>query len=211
MWLQSCFFNYFWVKQKAMKLTEKQSEIIEISKKLFFFFFYVETSMRDIGAQMDVKASSLYAHFTSKEEILKFICEDVYERFIDVKNEVESSGLEIEERFKLFVKRYIEEIMHDVMRYELYYKYWGLVDISVDRKYSLSNFGYIKFTRSLLSELFPNEKPLPCYIPDSTTYFILETLRSIPRWVNPANPDIEMIVQDFQYRIIYGFHKDLKK
>ncbi len=52
-----------------MTFTKKQAEILDISKKMFAEKGFVETSMRDLAAFLEIKAASLYAHFKSKEEI----------------------------------------------------------------------------------------------------------------------------------------------
>ncbi len=67
-----------------MKLTEKQSEIIFIAKEMFSERGYVETSMRDLAFQLDMKAASLYSHFKSKEDILNIICNETHDSMSDI-------------------------------------------------------------------------------------------------------------------------------
>ena len=64
-----------------MQATKKQLEIYNVAKKLFVEKGYAETSVRDIAAILNIKAASLYSHINSKEEILDYICEDVFNRF----------------------------------------------------------------------------------------------------------------------------------
>lgn len=73
------------------KLTGKQKEILEAATDLLYRNGFKETSMRDIGQALNIKAASLYAHLTTKEEILEWaishfvdLCENEYEKFFNI-------------------------------------------------------------------------------------------------------------------------------
>ncbi|WP_164135302.1 helix-turn-helix domain-containing protein, partial [Stenotrophomonas maltophilia] len=46
-----------------------RQQILDVAASLFRARGYTETSLRDIGAQVGMKAGSLYYHFASKEEL----------------------------------------------------------------------------------------------------------------------------------------------
>lgn len=56
---------------------ETKDKIFDVSIELFSKKGFNEVSIRDIAAEVGIKQSSLYNHFTSKDEILK----DIYELF----------------------------------------------------------------------------------------------------------------------------------
>ena len=70
-------------KMVELKQSEKKKRILEAAAKLFRDKGYSATSMRDLAAAVDLKASSLYNHIGSKEEILKEICFANAERFLN--------------------------------------------------------------------------------------------------------------------------------
>lgn len=55
-------------------VSEKKQRILEAAARLFRDKGYSATSMRDLASAVDLKASSLYNHIASKEEILQEIC-----------------------------------------------------------------------------------------------------------------------------------------
>ena len=100
--------------------TTKQLEIYNTAKKLFVEKGYTETSMRDIAAVLHLKAASLYSHISSKEEILHYICNDVFERLRNSVCEMHNSDLSMEQKFAEFIKIYGTESLKDVDSYVLY-------------------------------------------------------------------------------------------
>ena len=71
----------------------KKEIIQEAAAHLFRDKGYSATSMRDLAEAVNLKASSLYNHISSKEEILRNICFDNAHRFISGMEEVEKSIL----------------------------------------------------------------------------------------------------------------------
>ena len=71
-----------------MKITDRKSEIISVSAKLFKEKGYSAVTMRDIAQAMDIKAASLYNHIKSKQEILVLILIEIAEEFTLVMNEI---------------------------------------------------------------------------------------------------------------------------
>ena len=67
----------------------KKQIIQEAAVRLFRDKGYSATSMRDLADAVNLKASSLYNHISSKEEILKDICFENAHRFLDGMEEVE--------------------------------------------------------------------------------------------------------------------------
>lgn len=55
--------------KRARRSDVSRQQILDVAAKLFRARGYTETSLRDIGSQVGMKAGSLYYHFTSKEEM----------------------------------------------------------------------------------------------------------------------------------------------
>jgi AcrR family transcriptional regulator len=56
-------------------LTKRSEEIVQVAGRRFAEQGYVATSTRDIASACDIKASSLYSHFSSKTRILLLLLE----------------------------------------------------------------------------------------------------------------------------------------
>lgn len=63
--------------QDSKSTAERQQEIIEAAKSLFFTKGYEQTSTVDIMRSVGIAKGTLYYHFKSKEEILDAIIEDI--------------------------------------------------------------------------------------------------------------------------------------
>jgi len=98
--------------QDNEKKNKKQS-IYREAAKLFMEKGYNAASMRDLADRVQLKASSLYSHIGSKEEILVKICFDNAHRFTEGMDKVEkmncSATLKIETLLKLHIRTAIEE------------------------------------------------------------------------------------------------------
>jgi TetR/AcrR family transcriptional regulator, cholesterol catabolism regulator len=98
--------------QEIEKKNKKQ-EIYRAAAKLFKEKGYNATSMRDLAESVHLKASSLYSHIGSKEEILIKICFDNAARFTEGMDKVEklncSVAKKIEALLQLHIRTAIEE------------------------------------------------------------------------------------------------------
>ena len=95
-------------------LTPKQREIFDVALDLFNINGYGQTSMRDIAKVLDVKASSLYAHLSSKEEILEWMSRDIRTRFMDRFDEILKKDCSPEEKFNLVLQNHVKSIFENV-------------------------------------------------------------------------------------------------
>lgn len=75
-----------------MKITDRKSEIVLVSAKLFKEKGYSAVTMRDIAQAMNIKAASLYNHIKSKQEILVLIIIELAEEFTNGMNEIVDSN-----------------------------------------------------------------------------------------------------------------------
>ena len=186
-----------------MTLTEKQKEILEVAKTFFAERGYVETSMRDLAQQLNIKAASIYSHFKSKEEILTIISNEIYDMMKSNMEKIQQENLNPTDKFLLYVKLHILAVTNYQQSFRIYYKYWNLSKTNA-AKYGLLNYEYFDFIKKLVYDVFPKLKEQVFYIPNATPLFIIDTLNSIPKIINPENPDIEGVVKDNQDRLMYG-------
>lgn len=96
------------------KEKNKQQIIFEAAARLFRDKGYRATSMRDLAAAVNLKASSLYNHINSKEEILRGICFENARKFLLGMDEIEalecSASKKIEALIALHIKIATEDI-----------------------------------------------------------------------------------------------------
>jgi AcrR family transcriptional regulator len=91
-----------------MKITDRKTEIINVSAKLFKEKGYSAVTMRDIAQAMDIKAASLYNHIKSKQEILVLIIIEIAEEFTSVIDEILSSDATTIQKIERVIQLHID-------------------------------------------------------------------------------------------------------
>ncbi|MDX1666668.1 MAG: TetR/AcrR family transcriptional regulator [Saprospiraceae bacterium] len=92
----------------------KKQLIYEAASRLFRDKGYPATSMRDLARAVDLKASSLYNHIGSKEEILQDICFSNARRFLEGMEAVERSGDPPVEKIKALLALHVRIAGRDI-------------------------------------------------------------------------------------------------
>jgi AcrR family transcriptional regulator len=71
---------------------KKKDEIFQQASQMFQEKGYLATSMRELAANVGLEPSSLYSHLSSKEEILRKICFETADQFMDGMKQVLKSN-----------------------------------------------------------------------------------------------------------------------
>jgi TetR/AcrR family transcriptional regulator, cholesterol catabolism regulator len=95
------------------KKKSKKALIQETAAQLFRDKGYSATSMRDLAEAVNLKASSLYNHISSKEEILKNICFENARRFISGMAQVEATDATASEKVRKLLQLHVRTAMED--------------------------------------------------------------------------------------------------
>ncbi len=122
--------------------------------------------------------------------------------------QVSDEQLTAEERFNLYVRLHIEYALKSGRSSLIYQKYWNL-SVKNQSKYATLNQEYFQMVRNLVRERFPNEVEKDCFVPNATTFFLIDTLNNVPRIMNLKKLDLNCVVDDILYRLVNGFKKDL--
>jgi len=88
--------------------------IFEAAARLFRDKGYSATSMRDLAREVNLRASSLYNHIASKEEILEEICRENAERFLQIMSQVEAMDADPVEKIEELLRQHIRIATQDV-------------------------------------------------------------------------------------------------
>jgi len=95
-------------------MKSKKQMIYEAAARLFRDKGYPATSMRDLADAVDLKASSLYNHIESKEEMLQYICFENARRFLEGMGAVEAKPVSPAEKVRLLIRMHIGIATEDV-------------------------------------------------------------------------------------------------
>ncbi|NUQ24911.1 MAG: TetR/AcrR family transcriptional regulator [Saprospiraceae bacterium] len=92
----------------------KKQIILEAAARLFRDKGYSATSMRDLADAVQLKASSLYNHIASKEEILQTICFDNAHRFLAGMTEIEQLPVSATHKIEALIRLHIRIAREDL-------------------------------------------------------------------------------------------------
>lgn len=187
-------------------LTPRQREIFDVALELFSINGYGKTSMRDIAKVMDVKASSLYAHITSKEEILEWMSRDVGTRFMDRFDEILKLDTNPEEKFNLVLQNHVKSIFENVKLYDVFMTnvYRLKVDFKNQSMYLTKIEKYIEDIHKTIEDCFISlgitdvEKLL------FSTKYTITVINNLHRYIYDSNLSLDAITEMLKKTILHG-------
>lgn len=93
----------------AVGIEKTDDRIVAVATRLFYEKGYHATTMRQIAAGLDIKAGSLYNHFSSKQDLLMRISYNTTRALFEgADKRVEEAGPEPEARLRAFVEWHVE-------------------------------------------------------------------------------------------------------
>jgi len=179
-----------------MAKTKKQI-VFETAAELFMEKGYLAASMRDIAKRVGLEqASSLYNHLSSKEDVLRKICFENAERFINGISTIETSDSSPSQKLKALIHLHITIATEDRTSVTVFNDEWRhlsepyLSDFLAKRKDYENRFK--KIIESGI-ELGTFKKVNP----NIALYTILTSIRWIHYWYKPErNVTIEKLEAD---------------
>lgn len=189
-----------------MKLTEKQINIFTGAVELIYENGYKETSVRDLAAKINMNPAALYLEFKSKEEILVWICDDIYDRFSRILIEVNSLDDTAEKKCYLLVKRHIEEVLSNTKQFIIGSDYMHIADQLTNNKYSIFVNQYVEVMKKIIYQIIPNNQFAEYLHKDTSIFVLLYILNHTPKWAVLENGkyDIDCMTNHILSKFLNG-------
>lgn len=188
-----------------MAKSSKREIIFTAAAKLFRDRGYQATSMRDLAEAVDLKASSLYNHIGSKEEILREICVANADKFSAGMQEVMQSDANPLEKIKALINMHINIAVNDYTSVTSFNDEWRHLG-----EPALSNFKEKrkKYEREFLSII--EEGIAQKQIQDINPMVCMYTILSSTQWVYDAHLDLDQssLSMDIKRMLISGIERD---
>jgi len=96
-----------------MTKNTRRDEIVRTAAILFKKKGYSAVTMRDIADSLDIKASSLYNHIQSKQELLEILVISLAEEFINGMNKIMNLPISASEKLRLAIDFHIDITIHN--------------------------------------------------------------------------------------------------
>lgn len=169
----------------AIDLKSKQQEIRKAAARLFRDKGYSATSMRDLAQAVDLKAPSIYNHFTSKEDILRQICFDNAHRFTRAMTAVENMAASSAEKLRALIRIHILIATEDETSVIAFNDEWRHLDEPHLSEFTAIRRDYERRFRAIIEDGIQTGdlKPLD---PNIVTHTIFSSMRWLYDWYLPG-------------------------
>lgn len=186
----------------------KKQLIFEAAARLFRDKGYSATSMRDLAETVQLKASSLYNHIGSKEEILRDICFANAERFQTVMQEVQQLEASAAEKVHALLKMHIHIATEDVTSVTAFNDEWRHLSEPHLTAFKTMRRDYeARFQAIIEDGIQKGEfKKLNAF---TVLYTIFSSVRWLYDWYKPErNVTPEELYEQISTLLMYGLARD---
>lgn len=187
-----------------MKNTDRKSEIINVSAKLFRQKGYSAVTMRDIATALDIKAASLYNHIKSKQEILVLIVIDIAEEFTQSINAIEKTKTTSVLKLKNLIEHHIDITIRNADAMACLNNDWMHLPEVELKKYILMRNNYENNFKKIVKKGITN-KEIKVLNSDVIIFTLLSTLRTLYIWYGKKkNLTPNILKQDMTKALLKG-------
>ncbi len=187
-----------------MKTLSRKEEIIKAAAALFREKGYNAVSMRDIAAEMDMKASSLYNHISGKQEILAAIILEVASEFTMGMEEVVFQKTSSIEKLENLIELHIDITLNHSEALAAVNKDWMHLEGKNLSTFMAMRDGYENHFRNIIREGIET-KEIKSHHPEVILFSILSTLRTLYLWREKRGKlDVNVLKKDMVSVLIKG-------
>lgn len=182
--------------------TRKQ-QIINTAATLFKEKGYSAVTMRDIATAMGIKASSLYNHISSKQDILSSIIITLAETFTNGMEEIQSSDINSVEKLNRIIELHVDITIRNTFGMSAMNSDWMHLEERLEYYLKLRD-NYENNFREIITIGIEN-KEIKNKNPEVILFSILSTLRSLYLWI-PKKEALspEKLSQNLSQVLIHG-------
>lgn len=177
--------------------------ILETSAKLFRVRSYPEVSMRGIAKTLNVKASSLYNHINSKQEILELIIFSLVDVFVETINYTKSKNIDVEEKLFEIIRTHIKIALHHPNAFATLNNEWKHLNLEKKQTFLKERENYESTLKKIIVE---GQKNNTIYEgnADIIIYMILTSLRTLHLWYERKKLDEDTLMNEIPKLILKG-------
>ena len=159
---------------------DRRTEILTTAGNLFRERGYHATSMRDIAGALELRGSSLYAHISSKEEMLREIVDHAADAFLAQANSVDGS-LPADKRLRALIRGHLEVIVQELPRATVFFHEWKFLSDEYKARITARRDAYECHFRKAVEEGV-REGVFRVEDPKLATLFVLSSLNWTYQW-----------------------------
>lgn len=164
-----------------MSSINRKEEIIQVACNLFQKRGYTAVTVRDIAAQMGIKASSLYNHISSKQELLELIVMHLARTFTSEMRAIVISPMRATEQVQMVIQQHVALSAQNTASMAVLNKDWVHLEGALEEFIALRS-EYENLFRSLIEKGQSNGEFQDIDV-EVVVYATLNTLRNLYLWI----------------------------
>ncbi|MHB8645724.1 MAG: TetR family transcriptional regulator [Thermomicrobiales bacterium] len=168
-------------------MESRKRQIEDVASTLFSERGYSATSVRDIARALDLQGGSLYAHISSKEDVLWSIVSRAAERFHAVARPIANGTEPASERLRGMARAHVHVITDDIEHATVFLHEWRF--LGAERRVAIGRQrdAYEAYFRAVIAEGMASGEFRPAD-PKMAGLGILSGLNGIAQWYRPDGP-----------------------
>jgi len=187
-----------------METRSRKEEIIKVAAKLFRKKGYTAITMRDLAAEMDMKAASLYNHISGKQEILATIVLEVANEFTKGMEEVVSQKNSSLKKIENLIELHIDITLNHSESFASVNNDWMHLEGENLADFIKMRDGYEQNFRTIIKQGIEEGNIKPHH-PEVILFSILSTLRTLYLWHEKRGKlDVNVLKKDMVSVLIKG-------
>lgn len=159
----------------------RKEQIYRAASALFSERGYRSTSIRDIARELDLQGGSLYAHISSKEDVLWEIIARVAESFYAAVQPISEADRSASERLRAMIHAHVEVVVNELARAAVFFQDWRHLSEPRKREVLALRDGYEALFRATIADGVANGE-LAARDSRLASIFVLTALNGIPGW-----------------------------
>lgn len=162
-----------------------KADVVEAAGRLFARYGYHGTSMRDLGRELGLLGSSLYAHVDSKQDLLVEVVEEGARLFEASAEEALRGGGSPREQLRALVAGHVDVVLDNFDVARTFLNEAKMLDDEHRSRILDARDHYEEAFRSVIREGIGDGSFAVETDPKTASIFILSILNAIERWYHP--------------------------
>jgi TetR/AcrR family transcriptional regulator, cholesterol catabolism regulator len=159
----------------------RKEQIYRAASALFSERGYRSTSIRDIARELDLQGGSLYAHISSKEDVLWEIIARVAESFYAAVRPIAESDSSATERLRGMIHAHVGVVVNELARAAVFFQDWRHLSDPRKSEVLALRDGYEALFRATIADGVASGE-LAAREPRLASILVLTALNGIPGW-----------------------------
>ncbi len=165
-----------------------RDDVVDAAGRLFAERGYHGTSMRDLGKELGLLGSSLYAHVDSKQDLLVEVVEEGARLFEASADRALAGETAPVQRLRALISGHVDVVVENIDVSRTFLNEARMLGPGHRRKILEARDHYEQVFRSVIADGREDGSFAPDVDPKTASIYILSILNAIERWYDPSGP-----------------------